>query len=49
MENIPANCPECGEMAIAVSKIPPDQHDRGDEWITRVACRDCDEYTEWVD
>ncbi|SDX92474.1 FmdB family zinc ribbon protein [Halobellus clavatus] len=46
-DNPPAQCPECGSLAIRVARIPPWKHDRGEEWFTQAECRQCDQYREW--
>jgi hypothetical protein len=44
---LPSQCPKCGAMSISVSKVPPDKHDHGSEWATKVECEDCDEFVRW--
>ncbi|AGB38806.1 hypothetical protein Natoc_3062 [Natronococcus occultus SP4] len=46
-QSIPTQCPECGSLDVRVTKLSPSEHDQGDEWATRVACRGCTEYVEW--
>ncbi|ELY54996.1 hypothetical protein C491_17449 [Natronococcus amylolyticus DSM 10524] len=46
---IPSQCPECGSLNVSMINISPDDHERGDEWATRVECTDCGEYAEWFD
>jgi hypothetical protein len=47
MRRVPAQCPECGALNVGISRVPPDEHDRSDDWVTHVVCRDCDDYAEW--
>ena len=46
---IPTQCPDCGAMDIHVAKVSPNDHDRGEAWVTRAACEACEEYVEWFD
>lgn len=46
---IPSQCPECREIAITVTEVPPEKHDRGTEWATRAECANCGEYGRWFD
>jgi len=46
---IPSQCPECHEIAIRINELPPDEHDRGDQWCTRAECRACGDYVEWFE
>ncbi|WP_394740100.1 hypothetical protein [Natronococcus roseus] len=48
-QSIPSQCPECGALEIRITKLPPDDHDRGEDWATRAACEACEEYVEWFD
>ena len=48
-QQIPSQCPECRAIDIEVVSVPPDRHDRGSDWLTRVECEGCGEYTEWFD
>jgi len=38
---IPASCPECGEMQISVTAVPPDEHDYAG-WQTKIECQSCE-------
>jgi len=46
---IPAQCPECGAIAINVRRVPPREHSRGDQYATYAECDECSEYGEWFD
>jgi predicted RNA-binding Zn-ribbon protein involved in translation (DUF1610 family) len=46
--NLPYECPECGNDPVVVSEVPPDNHDRGETFVTRVRCPNC-EYVDWYD
>jgi len=48
MGGIPYQCPKCGESGVTARSVPPDRHDRGDDWCTRVDCPSC-EYEEWAE
>jgi endogenous inhibitor of DNA gyrase (YacG/DUF329 family) len=47
--NPPAECPECGTLSVEILQIPPQDHDRGDEWLTQATCPECDQYQEWFE
>jgi len=38
---IPSDCPDCGDMDLDVASIPPQNHDRGDSWVTRTTDTSC--------
>ncbi|MDG5818651.1 hypothetical protein [Natronococcus sp. A-GB7] len=44
---IPLQCPGCRSLNVRVTRAPPDDHDRSEEWVTRVEWADCDEYADW--
>ncbi|WP_200820837.1 hypothetical protein [Halobellus limi] len=46
-QTIPSQCPECSEIAVDVSSVPPDRHDQGDRWATRAKCGNCGEFVGW--
>ncbi|WP_267161540.1 hypothetical protein [Halovenus salina] len=46
---IPAQCPECGAVAVEVKEVPPSNHSQGDEWYTRAECANCNGYAEWFE
>lgn len=46
-QTIPSQCPECSAVAVDATQVPPDRHDRGDEWLTRAECAACGDYLEW--
>jgi hypothetical protein len=47
MGGIPSQCPECGEIKVRTVTVPPDDHNRGNQWVTRAHCESCGEYNEW--
>lgn len=46
---IPSQCPECSGITIEVTSVPPSNHDRSREWVTRAECEQCGEYVAWFD
>ncbi|MDG5759917.1 hypothetical protein QA600_11255 [Natronococcus sp. A-GB1] len=46
-QQIPSQCPECRSLNVRITRVSPDDHDRSEEWATRVECDDCDAYTDW--
>jgi hypothetical protein len=40
--SIPAACPECGDPAIDIVSVPPNEHGYGG-WQTVIECAACDE------
>jgi ribosomal protein S27AE len=49
VNDIPSECPRCEVRNVEVQTVPPGEHDRGEEWLTRAHCPNCGEYTEWFD
>lgn len=47
-EAIPSQCLECGHLGVRVLDVPPYKHRRGDEWLTRADCHECD-FTAWFE
>lgn len=48
-EAIPAQCPDCGTTELNLARVPPTDHDRGQEWVVHATCERCDEYTQWFE
>lgn len=46
---VPSQCPECHAIAVQLSQIPPDSHDRGNQWYSRAECTNCGEFVKWID
>lgn len=46
---IPSQCPECSGITVEVASVPPSQHDRGSDWMTRATCTECGEYVTWFE
>ncbi len=44
----PSTCLSCGSEQVNILSVPPHNHDRGSEWVTKLECPNCG-HVEWFD
>lgn len=37
---VPSECPDCKQLTISVTSVPPDDHDFAG-WVTKIECGAC--------
>ena len=45
---LPSQCPECGSIqGLSVTKVPPWEHERSEQWETKAVCEHCGQFETW--